>query len=123
MAKSIPYVAVMTASLSGSGNGSMSFQNSSGQRFIIHNILHKKTGACNITDISNNSSQRFSNASPSTPLDIEAFPDITAENDSLRDLPIPLELMGQESLRISLTDTSTSSNTVFIYLVGELVLG
>lgn len=121
MASRLPYIAPIRISLGISSEGSGQYQNSENQQFEIHQILQESDGTFDIINISNNAAKQFSPASNSNPLSGNVFPDMDNDTDSLRNLPIPLTLEGQEILKFTLLDTSGVANVVNIALVGILI--
>lgn len=122
MAK-IPFIATLSVTLSANAQGSVSYQNSANQTFEIHSIMQKSTAGFDVIDWSNNASQQYSNCSDSNPLDGDVFPDMASNTDSSKQLPIPLTLNAQEAVRFTFEDTSGSSNTVDIALIGIMDTG
>jgi len=114
------FIAPLGSSVAGNGTATYTYQNSGNQKFNILQIAQRSTGIFDITDFSNNAGFQYANASASNPLSGSAFPDMNEDTDSLELLPIPIVLEGQEQIRITVVDTSTSTNVIAFVLVGFL---
>lgn len=119
----IPFFVPLSVSLSSGAEGSFQYQNSSNRRFVIERIHQKATGDFDIIDWSNNSSDQFSPASNSNPMDGESLPSMDKDTDIPANLPIPLTLEGQEIVKWTLLNKTATTNVVRFTLSGYLELG
>lgn len=112
--------ATVRFSLTGNGQATLGYDVSAGQEFEIHRLAHVSTGAFSILDIADQRGNRFTNASSSQPLSQNIIPDLDTDNNNPMTLPEPLRIQGNNGLNLTLLDTSGSSNTVDITMVGVL---
>ena len=103
-----------SVTLSGSGSGTVSFEIDAGMTMTILKLAQTSTGAYNITKIRDTATGNhfLSGTIDNTMLE-------WGTNNHLNITDIPIVLTGPTKLILDLTDTSTSSNTVSVAIIGD----
>ena len=100
-------------SISGNGTTTLKIDIAEGTTFTITKIVVKYTGSFKITRIYNTATKEDY---LSGNLHETHFND---ENGKTLVLPVPLEIKGSTSLKFDVTDTSGSSNAIYIACIGD----
>ena len=115
-----PYFLTDTLALAGSASGEIVLRVGSNERFEGHSVMIQRTGNFDITAIKNDSGLPFTNADTGDPLNQSMFPDDVLDHDDFEKLDAPLIIEKSDALTISVTDTSTASNTLRCVVKGTM---
>ena len=115
-----PFIAVVRIVLTGSGQNTGEYDVGQGNTFTINRMQQRSTGAFDIIDVADSFGNRYTNASVSQPIDGQLISDVAVDNNCPADLVNPIVIKNNGRLQITALDTSTSANTVDIYLQGML---
>jgi len=116
-----PYFLLGYESVAGSATESLTISIGETEEFEAHSIrVHSTSVSFDIIGITDQSGIPYTNATSTAMLDGNLLAAATKNEWAEVKLPIPLHLPAGTSLRFQITDTSTSTNEVWIMLVGKM---
>lgn len=119
----VPYIAYFQSVVAANGLNTVLVTVPSGSEFRIDRIQYTSTGAFGFADVRTSDGQHYVNATPSYPLLNTLFPGPFSGGAYVLDFPGEISIPNGALLYIDLKDTSGSSNTINLALVGKSVLG
>lgn len=114
-----PFWFTDTVALSGNGTGTLRLPVSAGEKATFRRTQFVGTSTFSITDIRDDSGQRFSNANSTDPITNTLLNDAGTDFSGIANFDPALELEGPGGLNIDLLDTSGSANTVRVVIEGS----
>jgi len=114
-----PYFLIGYASISASGSGTIQWETGASEEVKINKIRIHSTGTFDITKIVDQGGIPFTNASSAKPLDSNLLTATTKNRYHEIDLPVEWNLGPNTTITFSVTDTSGSTNEVWIVGIGS----
>jgi len=115
-----PYFLVGRASISASSTGTIQWTTGSTEEVVVNKIrIHATSNSFDITSITNQGGIPFTNATSSTPLDGNLLTAATKNSYYEIDLPTEWQLPPDTTINFAITDTSGSTNEIFIVGIGK----
>ena len=107
-----PFLLVMAKTVGSGLSDTLSYSVPRGEKLTITQLYFDSTGTFNVTDIRNAKGMSYSNALGNAAIPSTFFNDVTNQFNTLLNLVVPLELDGNDTLYIDVTDTSGGSNVI-----------
>lgn len=115
-----PYFLVGYESVTASATETLTIDIGATEHFVASKIRIKSTGAFDLVKIVDQGGLPYTNATSSKMIDSDLLTAATKNKYHEIDLPEPWDLKPETKLSFEITDTSASTNEVWILLIGKM---
>ena len=116
----IPFAVPLSATLAANGSIDLSYQIPNTWKLHVNKWFQHSTGAFSIYDIRDSTGKRYTNASVTVPILNTFIQDPTTQNRGFKDWSLEFYIDGNLTFSISVKDTTGSTNTINMLLVGSV---